>query len=181
MKMKNLSCQNFKLVWWIVLVSDKLIIKSLHAMCVLSSWEKTKFVPKNGKSGQTEREAGQQKMMKYLVSWTFSNSKSIIWKSKLYFFKREHRIAIVQIVKLCPKISKLSNMSKNVQILQILSTMKKKLINSRSSGFQDFNLVLKLIFWTWCMTIFMNISWVLKNTNFKTKFQVIDKLKSYAS
>ena len=46
----------------------KLIIKSLHAMCVLSSWEKTKFVPKNGKSGQTEREAGQQKMMKYLVS-----------------------------------------------------------------------------------------------------------------
>ena len=32
-----------------------------------------------------------------------------------------------------------------------------------------------------CMTIFMNISWVLKNTNFKTQFQVLtDKLKSYA-
>ena len=30
-------------------------------MCVLSSWEKTKFVPKNGKSGQTEK-AGQQKI-----------------------------------------------------------------------------------------------------------------------
>ena len=133
MKMKNLSCQNFKLVWWIVLVSDKLIIKSLHAMCVYHRGKKRNSCPKMENQGKPKEQ--QQDNKKW---WSISSHEHFQTPNPLFeqvnatftasitsqLYKSLSFSIISNFFQLCPNGQIMSKMSKFCKLCLFCKTKK---------------------------------------------------------
>ena len=121
--MKNLSwCQNFKLVWWIVLVSDKLIIKSLHAMLRLyHRGKKRNSCPKMENQGSRTTKNDEVSGLMNIFKLQNPLFEQVNTKKKCTFIFNSNSPNSVQNVQMCPNCQ---IRPKNVQIMSNLKKPK---------------------------------------------------------